>query len=69
MDQQNRKLIEAKRTGYQTAEIASSTANEMYRQTDVLSRNKERVRTILVSFQITKTSWNKLIVILENLIA
>jgi hypothetical protein len=44
MDQQNRKLIEAKRTGYQTAEIASGTANEMYRQTDVLARNKERVK-------------------------
>lgn len=49
MDQQNRKLIEAKRTGYQTAEIASGTANEMYRQTDVLARNKERVKRILAS--------------------
>jgi len=43
MEQQNRRLVDAKRTAYQTADTASSTTKELYRQTEVLSKNKDRV--------------------------
>lgn len=44
MEQQNRKLEDAKRTGFATLEIASSTNTELNRQTEVLLRNQDRVR-------------------------
>jgi len=46
MEQQNRRLVDAKRTAYQTADTASSTTKELYRQTEVLGKNKDRVKIL-----------------------
>ncbi len=43
LDAQNRKLADAKKTGFTTLEIASGTTNEMNRQTEVLLKNRDRV--------------------------
>ena len=43
LDKQNRKLEDAKKTGYTTIDMASSTTKELYRQTEVMSKNKDRV--------------------------
>lgn len=43
VDAQNRKLEGAKKMGYTTLDIASNTNQELYRQTEVLNRNKDRV--------------------------
>jgi len=44
LEVQNRKLENAKKTGYTTLEIASSTNKELYRHTEVLERNKSRLK-------------------------
>lgn len=43
MHAQNRKLEDAKRTGYATIDMAQSTNQELYRQTEVMNKNKDRV--------------------------
>ena len=43
MEQQNRKLLDARKTGYATVELAAGTNAELARQTETLSRNKDRV--------------------------
>jgi len=55
MEQQNRRLIDAKKTAYQTADTASSTTKELYRQTEVLSKNKDRLRAMDVDLQDSNT--------------
>jgi len=44
LEQQNRRLLDAKKTAYNTADSASITTKELFRQTEVLTRNKDRVR-------------------------
>jgi len=44
LDAQNRKLENAKKTGYATIDMANNTNQELYRQTEVLQRNKSRLQ-------------------------